>query len=520
MNLPLKWKITLGITLTSIISVLIAVLTIVAIEQNRIENKLITNALTLSKIIGSNSTGALDFADIDSAHEVLLTLKANKHIHKVAIFDSDNKPFAWYQWTGKEADSPLLGDSENFPATIPPPQQPEISTSDTQLEIFEPIKSEGGQVGMIYMSLDLDEISEATAHFYRISAMLCGVVTVFSLLLAWVIQKAITRPINQVVLALKDIAQGEGDLTQRLTTSSSDELGELAKWFNVFVDKIQNVVIRFRDNSHNLTQAASELKALSANTNQAILRQESELEQVATAINQMSSTVQEVERNITTSATDTEEADNQANIGNQVVVETMDAISILANDIESASDVIANLQKDSESIGAVLDVIRGIAEQTNLLALNAAIEAARAGEQGRGFAVVADEVRTLASRTQESTEEIHDMIEKLQLGARDAVQVMDKGRNQAHDSVEKAQLANESLAAITQAVAIIKDMSQQIASASAEQTHVTEEISRNIVNISQVAMETSGESKEMTDKSHQLDQLSSDMLQLVNQFKV
>jgi methyl-accepting chemotaxis protein len=520
-NLPLKWKIILGITITSIASAIIAVTLIVEIEKGRIEQKIITEAQTISKITGGNTTGALAFSDVESAHEALSPLRANPHIHEVAIFDDGDAPFAWYQWSGNKDDKPRLGDAENFPRSIPSsPKKTQVTITDNTLEIFEPIVSEDETVGTIYMSVDLDEIADTTSYFYQITAFICIGIAVLSLVLAFIIQNAITKPINQVVQALKDIAQGEGDLTQRLRVNSNDELGELANWFNVFVEKIQGVITQFRENANDLSSSASVLKQHSQNTNNAIVKQETELDQIATAVNEMSSTVQEVERNIASSTKDTEEADNQANLGNQVVVETMSAISVLANDIETASEVIADLQQNSESIGAVLDVIRGVAEQTNLLALNAAIEAARAGEQGRGFAVVADEVRTLASRTQQSTEEIHEMIEKLQVGAKEAVQVMDKGRNQAHSSVKKAEQASESLTAITQAVAIIKDMSLQVASASTQQSNVTEEISRNIVNISQVATSTSEESKEMTQKSMQLDQLSTDMLELVSQFKV
>ena len=521
MNLPLKWKIILGITLTSIASAVIAVTLIVDIEKGRLEQKIITEALTISRITGGNTTGALAFSDVESAHEALTPLKANPHIHKVAIFDDNNDPFAWYQWSGDAKETPKLGDAENFPRSIPnSPKKNQVIVTENTLEIFEAITSEDEKVGTLYMSVDLDEIAEASSYYYRITGLICLGIAVLSILLAFIIQNAITQSINRVVLALKDIAQGEGDLTQRLEVSSNDELGELANWFNVFVEKIQGVISQFGENALALSESASELKQNSQNTNEAIVKQESELDQISTAVHEMSSTVQEVERNIASSAKDTEEADTQANLGNQVVIETMGEISVLANDIEAASTVIADLQQNSESIGAVLDVIRGVAEQTNLLALNAAIEAARAGEQGRGFAVVADEVRTLASRTQKSTEEINEMIEKLQVGAKEAVQVMDKGRNQAHSSVTKAEQASESLTAITRAVAIIKDMSIQVASASTQQRKVTEEISHNIVNISQMAANTSEESKKMTQKSMQLDKLSTNMLDLVSQFKV
>jgi methyl-accepting chemotaxis protein len=220
------------------------------------------------------------------------------------------------------------------------------------------------------------------------------------------------------------------------------------------------------------------------------------------------------------SAADSEEADKESKLGREVVGETMTAIEKLENDIEAASLVIAKLQQDSDSIGTVLDVIRGIAEQTNLLALNAAIEAARAGEQGRGFAVVADEVRTLASRTQDSTQEIHDMIDRLQSGSREAVIVMDKGRIQAHASVKTAEKARLSLVNITNAVGGLKNVSKQIAGAASEQRTMTGEINGNIINISSAVKKSSEGSREMSRRAEELDQLSKDMLVLVGQFRV
>ena len=235
---------------------------------------------------------------------------------------------------------------------------------------------------------------------------------------------------------------------------------------------------------------------------------------------EMSETVQGVAISVETSANDSEQADKESKTGREIVGDTMHAIEALASDIEAASQVITKLQQDSDTIGSVLDVIRGIAEQTNLLALNAAIEAARAGEQGRGFAVVADEVRTLASRTQESTQEIHDMIERLQSGSREAVQVMDKGRAQAHSSVKTADSARTSLIAITTAVGTIKNASRQIAEASAEQKTTTDDINGNIVNIASAVRKTSVGAKDMAKRAETLNQLSKDMLKLVGQFKL
>lgn len=521
MKLSIKWRIILGVTITSIISTITAVTVITEIEKERISQKIITDSKTIISITGTIVATALDFSDLNFAHNALKSLKANPNIREVVVYYGNKKPFAWYQWNGDVDEKLRLGSAGNLPASMPTfPKETQIIIQDNTLQIFEPILSQEEAVGYIYLKLDLSEVSNAIAYLYKITFFICLCIVILSIGLALVIQKTITLPIKQIVVALQGIAQGEGDLSQRLCANSRDELGELAHWFNIFIEKIQMLVIQFRENADQLSTSSSELKESSQVTNEAVIKQNTELELVASAIHQMSSTVHEVERNISSSANDTEEADNQANLGNIVVSETMKSISILADDIDAASTVIMKVQENSDNIGTVLDVIKGIAEQTNLLALNAAIEAARAGEMGRGFAVVADEVRSLASITQKSTTEIHEMIESLQKGVKEAVQHMNKGRRQARSSVIKAEKASLSLTAITQAVSIIKDTSLQIASASTQQTHVTEEISRNIVNISQFAANTSEDSKEMFDKSLQLNLLSSNMLTLIAQYKV
>jgi methyl-accepting chemotaxis protein len=269
-----------------------------------------------------------------------------------------------------------------------------------------------------------------------------------------------------------------------------------------------------------LASAAEEMSAIMEETHRGTQQQQSETSQVVTAMNQMTATVQEVARHATEAAAAANNADQASIEGKQVVINTMKAIEDLSSEVHSAASVIGQLEKDSENIGAVLDVIKGIAEQTNLLALNAAIEAARAGEQGRGFAVVADEVRTLASRTQQSTQEIQEMIEKLQAGAQSAVKVMDDSRSRAEDSVSQAAQAGTSLEAITRAVSQITDMNTQIATAAEQQSSVAEEINRNVVNISDIVDRTAEGAQQTSTASEELANLAGQLQQLVNQFKV
>tara|TARA_R110002072_G_scaffold3149_3_gene23393 strand:- start:41271 stop:42452 length:1182 start_codon:yes stop_codon:yes gene_type:complete len=315
-------------------------------------------------------------------------------------------------------------------------------------------------------------------------------------------------------------AMSQGDLTHKVSISGKDEFAWMCWKYSEARKGFMSLVKEMLGSSVQLATAAEELSAITEQANNGVMRQQGEIEQVATAMNEMSATVSEVSQNAANAASAATDADERAKDGSGVVNTTVETINNLASEVEHTSEVIEKLKGDSLSIGAVLDVIRDIAEQTNLLALNAAIEAARAGEQGRGFAVVADEVRTLASRTQQSTREINDMIEKLQNGANQAVSVMELGRTKAEDSVKQAAKAGEALQAITGVVDNIKCMNMQIASAAEEQSATAEEINRNIVNISEVAQETAAGSQQTASASDELARLASALQGHVVKFKI
>jgi methyl-accepting chemotaxis protein len=343
---------------------------------------------------------------------------------------------------------------------------------------------------------------------------------IIGLLSAMLISKLVIVPIKRAVVAMNDIAEGEGDLTRRLDAQGRDEIAMLGEAFNKFAGKVHGVVSEVMNSVRQLNSAASGLSVITSETSTGVARQQSETEQVATAMNEMASTVQEVASHAEQAASAANDANQHSQEGNRVVTASINSIEELAKEIENASGVITNLEQDSENIGTVLDVIRGIAEQTNLLALNAAIEAARAGEQGRGFAVVADEVRTLASRTQQSTQEIQTMIERLQHGARDAVNVMKTSQSRTTDTVDHANEAGKALNSISSYVGDINNMNLQIASAADEQSSVAEEINQNVVRIADIAQETSGSMQQIAASSEDLARLSTRLDQLVGNFKV
>ncbi len=338
--------------------------------------------------------------------------------------------------------------------------------------------------------------------------------TYFSIAYYLTIQNIIT----QISTTLGEMSKG--NMTARLHVDSQDEMGEIGVAFNHMVEKFEALVQQITSATSQLAAASEEMATVARNAHGTIERQRRETEQVATAMNEMTATVQEVASNATSAASAASSADAEAKGGKTIVMQSSTAIQQLAEDVDRASQAIHQLEEDTTNIGTVLDVIKGIAEQTNLLALNAAIEAARAGEQGRGFAVVADEVRTLASRTQKSTQEIQLTIERLQTGARNAVQVMEQGRSQAQSGVQQAKNAATSLEAITQSVTTINEMNAMIASAAEEQTSVAEEINKNIVNISQLSHDTAGAAEQTTAASHELSKLATQLQSLVNQFKL
>ena len=343
-----------------------------------------------------------------------------------------------------------------------------------------------------------------------IIGVLCGLV------LASVYAHFVTMPWKRAAKKARKVY--EDRFAQYIYTGIGDEVGQIALANHAMNLKMDSLLGRFNDSAHELSELAQNASSVIEKTNEDILRQESEIDQVATAINEMTATIQEVAANASLTADSANEADSQSHTGHSVVASASDSILSLVEEINRVSTVINELKEDSLQIGTIVEVINNISDQTNLLALNAAIEAARAGEQGRGFAVVADEVRTLAARTQQSTDEIRSMIEHIQQSANHAVDAMAAGGEKATESVERATQAAQALASITEAVGKISDMVNQIAIAAEEQSAVSEEINRNISRISEYSANNADSSRHTAQASEYLANRVNNLLDIARQF--
>ncbi len=357
-----------------------------------------------------------------------------------------------------------------------------------------------------------------TAGFMQLILAFIGLS--MGIIVAFIISRMITLPLVATVSALQDLAQGEGDLTKRLEVKSKDEIGQLSQAFNEFSQKVQGLIADVANTAMQLSQSASQMDQVASSTQTDIVNQNSQIDMVVNEIETMNIKIQSVVGHSNQAAELAENTNNDVKQGQQVVNQSATSSQQLAQDVDRAAHVINNLESDVETIGGVLDVIRGIAEQTNLLALNAAIEAARAGEQGRGFAVVADEVRTLASRTGESTEEIQKMIERLQTGSKQAVEAMQQGKQKADEGLNLAGQVGDSLHSISSAVHGMLEKNREIASGTEEQGKSAQQVNHNIVSIKSISDQTSQSAQSMASTSSQVMQLAQQLQSLLGQFKI
>jgi methyl-accepting chemotaxis protein len=368
----------------------------------------------------------------------------------------------------------------------------------------------------IYLD-DVDEeffsMAVLTISIGSISFIVFALLTVF-------IQRSIVRPLNETVDMITNISEGEGDLTKRLQVKGDDELTLLTSGFNTFSEKIKKLINDIKQNADKVKDNAESLDNLNQNAKSLAEEQNEQTGQLELSMTEMQQTINEIAHNAENAAHETNEGNILAKDGQRIILETVKEIKILSENVQDASKVIKSLAKESEDIGGVLDVIRSIAEQTNLLALNAAIEAARAGEQGRGFAVVADEVRTLASRTGQATEEIQKMIQKLQQGSHSAVLVIEASAEKAIETTEHVHQANEALHNISEVIRRINDMNVQVATAAEEQSLSANEINESVKRISTLSFASLQGTESAAECSAELNDMGENLSAQLSSFKV
>ncbi len=387
-----------------------------------------------------------------------------------------------------------------------------FNTISTKINLMSEVENHIAD-DLVATSANLKSEAENTLMLLMVMAIVITGLVLFTVIY---VANSITRPLKSAVDFAGKIS--DGFLNGHIDYKSKDELGELCDTLNGMSGTLRETIQSVEANAHKLGQSAEEMSRVAAQTSCGVLQQQTELQSVSTAMTEMTQTVSQVSDNAKSAKNATIEANNEASSGRQIVVESTESINLLAKEIDHASSVIKQLESESTSIGSVLNVIGDIAEQTNLLALNAAIEAARAGEQGRGFAVVADEVRTLANRTQQSTLEIKKMIDNLQRGATEAVGAMDKGHNMAEQSVEQANKACESLESIARSFGTVNEMNEQIAISTDQQSDVALEIDKNILTINGVASDTSSGANQTESASTELAQLAKDLQETLSKF--
>ena len=412
--------------------------------------------------------------------------------------------------------SQLIGGQPNLDG-----REHEYASDDGQWEAsFHSISDARGVEWYLGTFVNADKIN-APVQSARMTGLVMAVIgLIVSLVLLHLGIKVLMAPVRRLNGAMADIGSGDADLTQRLDASASDEFGQLARSFNQFVENIQTVVRDVQQGSAELGENVVSLRETASSSRSSVESQQAEIDMVATAINEMSAAAGEIAQNAQQTADAANTADEDSRASLETVAASRDAVQKLSQEVNAAAEVIDTLGRDVTSITSVLEVIQGIAEQTNLLALNAAIEAARAGEAGRGFAVVADEVRNLAQRTQSSTEEINNMIERLQKGANDAVEVMKASTAVSNVSMEKAQDAMDALNRIAEAISSISQMTSQIATASEEQTSVTEELNASITRIADQGQEAAAAASENDVYSGQIERIGTALNQNASRFRV
>ncbi|GLQ32422.1 methyl-accepting chemotaxis protein [Litoribrevibacter albus] len=468
----------------------------------------------LASAVSAGETDILDNAN-QQKQQLLDDLKEAQKLDPEGLANQISATFSQYYKTAHSISASMIDGSADFSALS---SQTENMTTLLQKtsELLDQFRDSNNDA---FISM-VDE-AKALSDKMLLAGVTIGVITFFFILvISMFISRSLCNSINEVVSSLKDIAQENGDLTVQLSTRSEDEIGHLVHWFNLFVAKLRGVIGQVVNAAGPLNELSGQLNSLMEHVNQSIESQRQSAESSKNAVDMMQESMNSIVHDTGAGVECAQDANSEAKQGQQVVGQTVDAIRTLATGVAEASEVIRKLEADTDQVRNVLGVIKGIADQTNLLALNAAIEAARAGEQGRGFAVVADEVRSLASKTQESTEEINVTINNLISASKEAVSVMEKGTEQAQVSVSNSEQAGQSLEKISEAVQSINEMNHRISDAVSSQQKLSADIVHSVGNILVQTEETADKSSSLGSLASELNEVSGEMAKITQQFKI
>jgi methyl-accepting chemotaxis protein len=491
-------KSMLALSSASIIVMLIVFSISYIIAGNQTEDQLAEQIDETNSTLAVVMLEPLYAYDSDIIDDVASAFVKYPYIHQIKVFDQRNKELSKAIETG--------------------PAPSKFVIVKKELPIFWTDKSSIGKIEIIYRTDTIGEQMTSTLITYFLIAI---ILLVALQLVNWLtLNTLVIKPVSLVNDALADIAAGGGDLTKRIVVSSNDEIGHLSTNFNKFINHLQDLISSISVTVDDVSQQSGVMSHNAQLSVEALDRQLQETEQVATALNEMTATAAEVGSHAAKTSENTMATSEIASEADMVIQGSISQINLLSNEMESTSQKISSLRDNSDSIGTVLSVIKGIADQTNLLALNAAIEAARAGEQGRGFAVVADEVRSLAQRTQESTQEIETIIKELQLAANNAFKSMNSSHSMIGESVTQSERAGAALTLINEKIYIINDMNSQIANASSEQSSVAEEINKNVTEIHGFSKQVSKQAIEIKTNCESMMLNSNGLKQKLSQFIV
>lgn len=468
------------------------------VETNRrsINTMMDSRGISVTGFISHLSAEYFAIFDFSDFEKFVKALQSDPDVSFAVFYNSKKEPMTSIEKMPKDISSLIVYDSE--------------------------IKDEQGNVlGYVKVGYNKTQLNKNL----RNSIMLITVITVVAMLLLsfgiiFLVRRVITNRINDSVEMLKDIAQGDGDLTKRLNVDNTDEIGEMSKWFNVFVENIQQVIKNVQTNAEGVSSASTELSSTAEDLNKGSKEQKSQTENVASAVVQISQSIADVVNNASASTKASKDASDIASKGKDVVDRTVKGMERIAETVRHTSEIIAKLGHSSHEIGNILKVINDIAEQTNLLALNAAIEAARAGEQGRGFAVVANEVKKLAESTANATKEIAGMIVKIQQDTEKSVTSMNMGKKEVENGVKLAEEAKSALDMIVNTSGKAVETVQMILKAAEEQSHSAESVSKNMEQILVVAYESSAATSQIKSASSELEKMSIGLLGKIGAFKV